>query len=102
MSNPKIIVIPGSARTGSHNARLGAVIAKQLNQMGADAQVISLADYPMPILNQDDEKESGAPENARKLAVPRCWLEGISKPRLRLGRLFARHAGWHSRIVPCT
>ena len=69
MSKPKIIVIPGSARTGSHNARLGAVIAKQLNEMGAEAQVVSLADYPMPILNQDDENESGAPENARKLAA---------------------------------
>lgn len=69
MSKPKIIVIPGSARTGSHNARLAAVIAKTLNKMGADAQAISLADYPMPILNQDDEAESGAPENARKLAA---------------------------------
>ena len=39
MSKPKIIVIPGSARTGSHNARLGAVIAKQLNDMGAEAQL---------------------------------------------------------------
>ena len=69
MSKPKIIVIPGSARTGSHNARLATVIAKALNELGAEAQAISLADYPMPILNQDDEAESGAPENARKLAA---------------------------------
>ncbi len=69
MTQPKIIVIPGSIRTGSHNTRLGEVITKQLNQLGADAQLISLADYPMPILNQDDEKQAGTPENARQLAA---------------------------------
>ena len=69
MSKPKIIVIPGSMRTGSHNARLAGVIANKLNGLGAKAQAITLADFPMPILNQDDEAESGAPENARKLAA---------------------------------
>ncbi len=69
MTHPKIIIIPGSIRTGSHNTRLGGVIAKQLNELGADAQLITLADYPMPILNQDDESESGVPENARQLAA---------------------------------
>ena len=61
MTTPKIIVIPGSVRTGSHNGRLAASIAKKLNELGAEAQAISLADYPMPLLNQDDEAASGAP-----------------------------------------
>ena len=69
MSKPKIIVILGSERADSHNARLAAVISRQLNELGADAQAVSLADYPMPIFNQDDEAEAGAPENARKLAA---------------------------------
>ena len=68
MSGPKIIVIPGSSRNGSFNARLAKVIANQLNASSAEATAISLADYPMPILNQDDEAKSGAPENAKKLA----------------------------------
>ena len=69
MTAPKIIVIPGSVRTDSHNAKLAACIAKKLNELGADARAISLADYPMPILNQDDEKESGAPQEAKDLAA---------------------------------
>lgn len=69
MSTPKIVVIPGSIRTDSHNAKLARVIAKKLNELGAQAQAISLADYPMPILNQDDEAESGAPQAAKDLAA---------------------------------
>ena len=69
MDQPKIIVIPGSMRTGSHNVRLAGIIAKQLNELGADAQAITLADYQMPILNQDDEADTGTPEAARKLAA---------------------------------
>ena len=68
MTRPKIIIIPGSIRTGSHTTRLGAVFAANLNSSGAQARLVSLADYPMPILNQDDEAATGAPENARKLA----------------------------------
>lgn len=74
---PKIIVIPGSMRNGSHNARLAGVIAKQLNALGAEAQAITLADYQMPLLNQDEEAETGTPENARKLAALIAEHQGV-------------------------
>ncbi|MEP1208548.1 MAG: NAD(P)H-dependent oxidoreductase [Rhizobiaceae bacterium] len=77
MTQPKIAVIPGSIRTGSYNTRLAAVITRQLNQLGAQAQLISLADYPMPILNQDDEAENGAPESARQLAALLGEQQGV-------------------------
>ncbi|TJX60368.1 MAG: NAD(P)H-dependent oxidoreductase, partial [Mesorhizobium sp.] len=35
---------------------------------GAEVTRISLADYPLPILDEDLEKERGVPENAQKLA----------------------------------
>ena len=67
MAVPKILVFAGSIRTGSHNARLAALAAKELALAGADVTRISLADYPLPIYDGDDEAKSGPPANARKL-----------------------------------
>ena len=67
MPVPKILVFAGSTRTGSHNARLAALAAKELALTGADVTRVSLEDYPLPIYNGDDETESGVPANARNL-----------------------------------
>jgi NAD(P)H-dependent FMN reductase len=67
MPVPKILVFAGSTRTGSFNARLAALAAKELALTGADVTRISLVDYPLPIYNADDETESGPPANARNL-----------------------------------
>ena len=67
MPGPKILVIPGSTRPGSHNVKLGALAAKELATIDIDVTRISLADYPLPIYESDIESESGAPENAIKL-----------------------------------
>jgi NAD(P)H-dependent FMN reductase len=64
---PKVLVFAGSIRTGSHNARLAALAAKELALAGADVTRISLADYPLPVYDGDLEAKSGPPENARKL-----------------------------------
>ena len=53
MSNPKILVIPGSLRTTSHNVRLAALATKELTLADADVTRISLADYPLPIYYAD-------------------------------------------------
>src|SRR6185503_6810872 len=67
MSALKILVIPGSLRTGSLNARLAAVAAHELAQAGADVTRISLADYPLPIYDGDLQAKSGVPKNAVNL-----------------------------------
>lgn len=67
MAEPKILVVAGSIRTGSHNARLAALAVKELALIDADVTRLSLADYPMPIYDRDLEAESGPPENALKL-----------------------------------
>jgi NAD(P)H-dependent FMN reductase len=41
---------------------------KELALQGAEVTRISLADYPLPIMDQDLEAEKGIPENAVKLA----------------------------------
>jgi chromate reductase len=67
MSALKILVIPGSLRTGSLNARLAAVAAHELAQSGAEVTRISLADFPLPIYDGDLQAKSGVPKHAVNL-----------------------------------
>ena len=67
MSALKILVIPGSQRTGSLNARLAAVAAHALALEGAEVTRISLADFPLPIYDGDLQAKSGVPKHAVKL-----------------------------------
>jgi NAD(P)H-dependent FMN reductase len=67
MAALKILVIPGSLRTGSLNARLAAAAAFEFAQAGADVTRISLADYPLPIYDGDLQSKSGVPKNAINL-----------------------------------
>lgn len=67
MTVPKILVIPGSLRAASHNARLAALASKELTMADAEVTRISLADYPLPIYDADVAAKTGAPSNALKL-----------------------------------
>ena len=67
MSALKILVIPGSLRTGSLNAKLAQVAAHELAQQGADVTRISLADFPLPIYDGDLQGKSGVPKHAVNL-----------------------------------
>jgi len=76
MAAPKILVIPGSLRSGSHNARLAALAAKELALADAEVTRISLEDYPLPLFDADLAAEQGLPQNA-----------------VALQRMFAAHHG---------
>jgi chromate reductase, NAD(P)H dehydrogenase (quinone) len=67
MSALKILVIPGSLRSGSHNAKLAMAAAHEFAQAGADVTRISLADFPLPIYDGDLQARSGVPTNAVNL-----------------------------------
>jgi NAD(P)H-dependent FMN reductase len=67
MAALKILVIPGSLRTGSLNAKLAATIALELSQAGAEVTRISLSDFPLPIYDGDLQSKSGVPKNAVNL-----------------------------------
>jgi len=64
----RILVFAGSIRTGAFSARVADVAQKVLGVQGAEVTRISLADYPLPIMDQDLEAEKGVPENAARLA----------------------------------
>ena len=67
MAALKILVIPGSLRTGSLNAKLAATIAHELVVAGAEVTRISLSDFPLPIYDGDLQAKSGVPKNAVNL-----------------------------------
>jgi len=77
MPIPKILVFAGSIRTGSFNARLAAIAAKEIARAEAEVTRISLLDFPLPLYDGDHEARSGAPENAVKLKRMFCAHKGI-------------------------
>jgi chromate reductase len=63
---PRILAFAGSVRRDSYNKKLIKVAAEAARAAGGEVTLIDLADYPLPIMNEDLEKE-GTPENALKL-----------------------------------
>jgi chromate reductase len=68
MSRLRILVLPGSLRAGSFNARLAAQAAKHLALSDAAVTRLSLADYSLPLYDANLEAESGVPAPAVGLA----------------------------------
>ena len=62
----KILAFTGSSRKDSYNIKLVKIAAIGAESAGAKATLVDLADYPMPVYNQDLEQKKGMPENARK------------------------------------
>jgi chromate reductase, NAD(P)H dehydrogenase (quinone) len=77
MHGPNILVMAGSLRTGSHNGRLAALVAKELALAEASVTRISLADYPLPLLDADLLADQGPPANAVKLKHMLCAHRGV-------------------------
>ncbi|MCO6390929.1 FMN reductase [Aliihoeflea aestuarii] len=65
---PKILVFAGSIRSGAYSGKTADLAHKELAVQGADVTRISLADYPLPLMDEDLESEKGVPQNAVKLA----------------------------------
>lgn len=63
---PKILAFAGSSRKGSFNKKLLPIAASGAEEAGTDVTLVDLADYPMPLYDQDLEAEQGMPENARR------------------------------------
>ena len=77
MPAPKILVIPGSLRTGSHNARLAALAVKELALAEAEVTRISLEDYPLPLFDADLASSSGMPASAPRLKAMLMAHQGV-------------------------
>jgi chromate reductase len=68
MSTPaRILAFAGSLRKDSYNKKLVRIAAKAAGNAGAEVTVIDLADFPLPVFDEDIEKEKGLPDEAKAL-----------------------------------
>jgi NAD(P)H-dependent FMN reductase len=63
----KILAFAGSVRRESFNRRVLRIAARGAEATGASVTTIELADYPLPLFDQDFEAASGEPSQARRL-----------------------------------
>ena len=67
MAKPRILAFAGSNRRGSYNRKLITIAVRGAEDAGATVTVLDLKDYPLPLMDEDLEREKGTPENAAKL-----------------------------------
>lgn len=65
---PNILILAGSIRTGAYSQQTANAFAAELVNHECEITRITLADYPLPMMDEDLEKEKGIPENAIRLA----------------------------------
>jgi chromate reductase, NAD(P)H dehydrogenase (quinone) len=63
----KVLALPGSARSGSFNRRLHALIVRRLEAMGVEVDAFDLRPDTMPIYDGDLEGAQGLPSGAKDL-----------------------------------
>jgi chromate reductase len=104
MTSPSILLFAGSTRQGSFNHHLALVAQKRLMEQGVKADVISLANYPMPLYNGDIEDNEGVPETALALGQKICDYPGvfIASPEYNASftPLLKNTIDWLSRLKP--
>ncbi len=61
----KVILISGSARTGSVNRKLAEVAAGIVRELGSEAVVLEPDELRMPLFDQDLEEAEGMPARAK-------------------------------------
>jgi len=66
LSMVKILAFAGSNREGSFNRKLVRIAAAGAREAGAEVTVVELADYPMPLFDEDLEAREGMPTAARE------------------------------------
>ena len=67
MKNPKILAFAGSGRKESWNKKLARVAAEAVRKAGCETTLVDLADYPLPIFDEDLEAREGLPAPAKEL-----------------------------------
>ncbi len=66
MSQIQLLAFSGSLRRDSYNTKLVTAAAASARKVGADVTLVNLADYAMPLFDEDLEARSGIPDAARR------------------------------------
>ncbi|MFN2334612.1 MAG: NADPH-dependent FMN reductase [Wenzhouxiangellaceae bacterium] len=77
MSKPRILAFAGSARKQSFNRKLLALAVEYARRADLEVEHIELADYPMPIMDEDLEAEQGQPANATAIRKKMLEADGL-------------------------
>jgi NAD(P)H-dependent FMN reductase len=67
MTQPKILALAGSTRSGSFNNKLVRIAAEFARTAGAEVTAIDLRDLALPLFDQDFEDAHGLPDGAKTL-----------------------------------
>lgn len=98
----RILVFAGSLRNGAFSIRTADAATRELALQGAEVTRISLGDYPLPIMDENLEKERGVPENAVKLGRQIAAHDGflIASPEYNssIPPLLKNALDWVSRV----
>jgi chromate reductase len=99
---PRILVFAGSTRTGAFSGKVADVAQRELALAGAEVTRISLADYPLPLMDEDLEREHGIPQAAVNLARQMLAHDGmlIASPEYNasIPPLLKNALDWVSRV----
>ena len=102
--SPKILAFAGSARRDSFNKKLVKVAAAGAQAAGAEVTIIDLADFPMPIFDEDLEAREGMPPHAKRFKELLKAHHGllISSPEYNssITALLKNSLDWASRPEP--
>lgn len=97
------LTLSGSIRKGSENRKLQLHVGRKLAEAGVDVTNLDLADFPMPLFNEDLEPDN-VPEAARELAAlwRSCDIIFIATPEYNGGLppLLVNTVAWLSRQKP--
>lgn len=73
----RILAFAGSTREGSYNRKLIRIAAAGAEEAGAEVTLVELADYPIPLMNEDLEAREGMPEKAREFKALMLENDGL-------------------------
>jgi NAD(P)H-dependent FMN reductase len=100
----KILAFAGSLRADSFNKKLVRIAAAGARAAGADVTYLDLRDIPLPVFDEDLEKNEGLPANARKLKDLMLSHQGllISSPEYNssISAALKNAIDWASRPAP--
>jgi chromate reductase, NAD(P)H dehydrogenase (quinone) len=103
-ATPRILAFAGSTRKDSYNMRLVRIAAAGAKDAGAEVSVIHLRDFPLPLFDEDLEREEGTPEAAGRLKGLMTGHDGflIASPEYNssISGVLKNAIDWVSRPVP--
>ncbi|GAB4225483.1 MAG: NADPH-dependent FMN reductase [Chlamydiales bacterium] len=67
MEKVTILAFAGSLRKGSTNKKILKIAMRGIEEEGATLNYIDLADYPLPLYDEDIETSKGLPDNALRI-----------------------------------